>query len=406
MAISSDGFGTLNKAISAYTDESYTRAKKLVSTAIMGTNASINANGEDFIGQVRFYKPLGAYTSTSNATESESIAGGIEGDALVTAVNVASQNENYGATTNISTDVQTYIKTVRTHGANEYLVQEVISKQDGLAKIARDFSETRAEDEDQSVRSIIAGVRGAELGIAADASLFDADTSNYQDFWAGNAVDADPSKGFGYVAVKSLISSKIGTGDNIDTLVDNTTAGLAPGLRVRHLIKAMGAWADYVPSFVYLVVGPETYLDIKVANIVDDERVTDGNIAFETILSGQVRLVVSRSYSTSLKVTNISIAGNTEATGIKTSYMMLPGSMYMADVSVPNPVAIDRNESVGSGSGRTTAWYRWGYVMHPRGYTFVGNDSVFASNGTFAAAASWNRKSDILNLGILPIFHR
>lgn len=401
MAISSANFGTLNKAISAYTDEAYTRAKKLVSTAIMGTDASINATGEDFIGQVRFYKPLGNY-AVGGASSTEDVAGSAS-----TVVNVASQDENYGGTTNISTDVQTYIKTVRTHGANEYLVQEVLSKQDGISKIARDFSETRAEDEDQAVRAIVAGVRGSELLIADAASTFTEATSVYQDYWAGNAVDADSSKGFGYVAVKSLTSDLIGTGTNIDTLVDNSTAGLTAGNRVRHLIRAMGAWADYVPDFVYLVVGPETYLDIKVANIVDEERVTDGNVAFETILSGQIRLVVSRSYSTAVAGDAIeSITGATAVTGLKTSYMMLPGVMYMADVSVANPVAIDRNESVGSGSGRTTAWYRWGYVMHPRGYTFAGTQTAFATNATFGAAASWTRKSDILNLGILPIFHK
>jgi len=399
MAISSAAFGTLNKAISAYTDEAYTRAKKLVSTAIMGTDASINANGEDFIGQVRFYKPLGAY-AVGGANANPDVAG-----AAATTVNVASQDENYGATTNISTDVQTYIKTVRTHGANEYLVQEVISKQDGLAKIARDFSETRAEDEDQALRAVISGVRGAEIVTADAIGGFAAATSKYEDYWAGNAVDADPTKGFGYVAVKALDSSLVGTGTNIDTLVDNSTAGLTPGNRVRHLIKAMGAWADYVPDFVYLVVGPETYLDIKVANIVDDERVTDGNVAFETILSGQIRLVVSRAYSAGVAGTFESISGVTAAT-VKTSYMMLPGTMYMADVAVPNPVAIDRNESVGSGSGRTTAWYRWGYVMHPRGYTFAGAQAAFATNAVLGAAASWTRKSDILNLGILPIFHK
>jgi hypothetical protein len=85
--------------------------------------------------------------------------------------------------------------------------------------------------------------------------------------------------------------------------------------------------------------------------------------------------------------------------------MMLPGSVYRADMSVANPVAIERNEAVGSGSGRTTAWYRWGYVMHPRGYHFSGTTTAFASNATLAAGASWTRTSGILNLGILPIIH-
>jgi len=393
MAIKSADFGTLNKAISAYTDEAYTRAKKLVSTGIMGSEASINPNGEDYIGQVRFYKPLGAY-----ATGEQHVNPDISGK-QTTVVNVATQDENYGTTTNINTSVETYIKTVRTHGANEYLVQEVISKQDGLAKIARDFSETRAEDEDQALRSCLAGVRGSELAKAN--ALFTAAPVKtlLSEIWAGNAVDGDPAKAFGYVASSKTL---INTGADLVKLVDVTQA--VPGKRVEHIIRAMGAWSDYAPSFVYLVVGPETYLDIKVANLVDDERVTDGNISFETILSGQVRIIVSRNFSASAAAaTNVALgSGNTAP---KTSFMMLPGSVYMAPVSVPNPVAMDRNESVGSGSGRTTAWYRWGYVMHPRGYTFAGTQTAFATNATLGAAASWTRQADILNLGILPIFH-
>jgi len=393
MAISSSAFGTLNKAISAYSDEMYTRAKKIVSTQLVGMDANINANGEDFIGQVRFYKPLGGYSvGGSNATPDVSGANNA-------VVNVASQDENYGGTTNIATEVQTYIKTVRTHGANEYLVQSVISGQDGMAKIARDFAETRAEDEDQALRSCLAGVMNTELSTAnAKAGTL------YSERFAGNGVDADATKSFGYVAASS---DTIGTGSSLEKLVD--LSATSPGQRVEHIIRAMGAWSDYTPDFVYLVVSPEVYLDIKVANLVDDERVTDGNISFETLLGGVIRVIVSRNFGQGLgSVTHAAISGTTAVTTIKVSYMMLPGSLFMHNVSVPNPVAIDRNEGVGSGSGRTTAWYRWGYVMHARGYSFTGTQTAFATNAAYAgsvATPAWDRKSDLLNLGILPIFH-
>ena len=396
MAISSTAFGTLNKAISAYTDEEYTRAKKIVSTALMGSDAQINPNGEDYIGQVRFYKPLGGYAAGgTNASED------VTGSANAT-VNIASQNENYGATTNITTSVETYVKTVRTHGANEYQVQSVISGQDGLAKIARDFSETRSEDEDQSIRAILSGVSDSEMATAEALIAADPTLTKYSDLFAGNAVDADPSKAFGFVA---STSGTIGTGSSLTTLVDNTAT--TPGKRVEHIIRAMGAWSDYTPPFVYLVVGPETYLDIKISNLVDDERVTDGNISFETIMSGQVRLLVSRNFSAEGAPSANDALGST-TTAVKTSYMMLPGSLYMSSVSVPNPVAVDRNESVGSGAGRTTAWYRWGYVMHPRGYSYANaaNQSQFATNALYSAGDSWTRQADILNLGILPLYHK
>jgi len=402
MAISSSAFGTLNKAISAYSDEMYTRAKKLVSTEIVGTDAQINANGEDFIGQIRFYKPLGAYAVGATGGSAEDTTGSSNA-----VVNVATQGEDYGKTTNISTEVQTYIKTVRTHGANEYMVQSVISGEQGLEKIARDFAETRAEDEDQALRSCLSGVLNAELA-TANAKQVDTDAGTdgnqaatlYSQVWAGNAVDGDATKAFGYVAASS---DTIGTGSTLEGLVDLTES--APGKRVEHLIRAMGAWSDYAPDFVYVVVSPETYLDIKVANLVDDERVTDGNISFETLLGGVMRVIVSRNFgSLSASATNTGLGSN--ATTFKTSYMLLPGSLFMAATDVPNPVAIERNEGVGMGSGRTTAWYRWGFVMHPRGYNFAGTATAFATNATLAAGASWERKADMLNLGILPIIHK
>jgi hypothetical protein len=394
MAISSSAFGTLNKAISGYTDEMYTRAKKIVGTALVGSDAQINPNGEDFIGQVRFYKPLGAYAVGATGGASEDVTGSSNA-----VVNVASQNEDYGKTTNISTEVQTYIKTVRTHGANEYMVQSVISGEDGLGKIARDFAETRSEDEDQALRSVLNGVMNAELKTANDLA-----PTNYTEAWAGNSVDADGSKAFGYVASSS---DTVGTGSSIEGLVDLTQT--VPGRRVEHIIRAMGAWSDYTPDFVYMVISPEDYLDVKVANLVDDERVVDGNVSFETILGGVVRLIVSRNFAVSLgTVTYAGLSGVTQMTTLKCSFMMLPGSVFMHNVSVPNPVAVDRNEHVGMGSGRTTAWYRWGYVMHPRGYSFTGTSTAFATNATLAGSAAtptWDRKVDLLNLGILPIFH-
>ena len=394
MAISSSAFSTLNKAISAYTDEMYTRAKKLVGTELVGSDAQIKADGEDFIGQVRFHKPLGNYAVGATGGSSEDVAGSSNA-----VVNVASQDEDYGKTTNISTEVQTYIKTVRTHGANEYMIQSIISGEAGLEKIARDFSETRAEDEDQALRACLSGVMNAELKTANDLA-----PTLYSDAFAGNSVDADPAKAFAYVAASS---DTIGTGSSLEGLVDLSQA--SPGRRVEHIIRAMGAWSDYAPDFVYMVVSPEVYLDIKVANLVDDERVTDGNISFETLLGGVVRVIVSRNFGASMgAITHAALSGTTEITSAKTSFMMLPSSVFMSPVSVPNPVAVDRNENVGMGAGRTTAWYRWGYVMHPRGYSFGGTDTAFATNAALAGSAAtpaWVRKADLLNLGILPIFH-
>lgn len=71
MAITNTDFQSVALAISAYADEAYTTAKKLNSTGIVGQRPDINADGESFIGQFRWYKPLSAninVPSLSSAT--------------------------------------------------------------------------------------------------------------------------------------------------------------------------------------------------------------------------------------------------------------------------------------------------------------------------------------------------
>jgi hypothetical protein len=77
----------------------------------------------------------------------------------------------------------------------------------------------------------------------------------------------------------------------------------------------------------------------------------------------------------------------------------------MAQLSVPMPVELYRDANKYNGGGTTDIWYRWGYVAHPMGYNWAGSTTAFATNATYNAAASWERKYDTLNLGILPIFH-
>ena len=47
----------LQNALSAYSDEMYTNARKLSGTGIVGSNAQIDTTTETYIGQTRFFKP-------------------------------------------------------------------------------------------------------------------------------------------------------------------------------------------------------------------------------------------------------------------------------------------------------------------------------------------------------------
>ena len=95
----------------------------------------------------------------------------------------------------------------------------------------------------------------------------------------------------------------------------------------------------------------------------------------------------------------------------------------MAMLNVPMPVEMFRDANTFAGGGSTDIWYRWGYVIHPMGYNWAGNQTRFANSvggddvaragvnrtgnadSSYVTSTNWERNYDMLNLGILPLFH-
>jgi hypothetical protein len=168
---------------------------------------------------------------------------------------------------------------------------------------------------------------------------------------------------------------------------------------------------------------------MRAANLLaTEDRVTDGNVQFATIMNGMFRVIVSRTGFGSYNAQGT--LGATQAVNAgsdKTSLICLPGVLSQVDLAQPTPVEFDADASKGTGSGKRDAWYRWGYVLHPRGYTWAGSKGGFAvnedstasvtqqsaltgfnyepSNATQKKVSPWTRKETVGNLGILPIFH-
>jgi hypothetical protein len=371
MAITNTDFQNIALAISAYSDEAYTTAKKLNSTGIVAANQNIDPSGESFIGQFRWYKPLSA------------------------TVNVASlSSATNGTYTSVTTDLADFIKTVRTFGAEQVNLQEVISKQDGLAKIARDFAEVRAQDEHDALLSVLKGVTQHEvalgdLGGAGNGGIIDFDT-DADAIATGFFVDVNAAGLHGAAATGTSDARK---------LFDSSAIGAARGER---LFRSVGAaFKDYEPDFMYLITSPETLAEMRAANLVDDTPIVDGNLTFATIFGGKFRLVMTRAN----QMISGAASGDLNAQSTKCTFIVKPGSVAAANIGIPTPVEVDRNAASYTGGGSTNVWYRWGYVMHPMGYDWAGSTSAFATNATYGAGASYARKMDSLNLGILPIFH-
>jgi hypothetical protein len=379
----------LQESIGAYSDEAYTNAKKLSGTGIAGADAEIDVNTETFIGQLRWKKPLTPVINVASLTDSTE-----------------------GTRTTQSSNFAKYVKTARTHGARQVNMQQVVTQQDGLAKIAKDFAETRAQDEHNAILSVLKGVMISEL-------LNGAASAGGGTGLGGQTFDNDPTSSR-YGMYVDMGASK---------LIADASAAVQGAARAEAFLTAMGmGWKDYEPEFAYLVVSPKTLASLRSANLVDSDKVSDGMINFETIFSGKFRLITTRANQglSSAERTALNAGAGVDLTGSETTFIVLPNSLAFNSMSVPMPVEIQRNAGAFMGGGTTDVWYRWGYVAHARGYTWEGSEDKFAADAdymsvsvddstwtTLAAAtvgvnskAAFQRKAtSALSLGILPIFH-
>lgn len=356
-------FKNIALAISAYSHEAYTNAKKINGTAIVSADGRISGDSESFIGQMRWYKPQ--VPTINNASLSSATA---------------------GTYTDLSTEVADYIKCARTVGTQQVNLQSLISQQDGLAKMSRDYAEHRAQDEHNAVLSVLKGVAAYEVSRGAGIVDFDTDAGDVN---TGFFVDLNAEGKFGPAATDAATERK---------LIDNTAIGAARGER---LFRALGmAYKDYEGDYMYMVTSPELLADLRAANLVDTTVITEGSLTFQTIFGGKFRLLLTRAAQG-----NIAASANVNDRSVKTTFLLKPGCVSFSGLTVPTPVEIQRNAEAYMGGGSTGIWYRWGFIAHPLGYNWAGSTNAFATDAAFATAGSWTRKLDALNLGILPILH-
>ena len=380
----------IQEAIGAYTDEAYTTQKTIARSGIAGADAAIDVSGETFVGQLRWRKPLTPVINVVSLTDATE-----------------------GARTTQSSATAMYVKSVRSHGARQINMQEVISQQDGLAKIGRDFAQTRATDENNAVLSVLRGVAAAEV-------LYGASSASGSAGLGGQSFDSDPGDmryGF-YVDLGN--SAKI---------VEAASASLQGAARAESFLKAIGmAWKDYEPEYLYASVMPEVLASLRTANLVETDGIVEGDIAFDTLFGGKIRLLKSRANMafSSAEKTALNNGVGVDIGGTKTTFLILPNALAIENIPVPTPYEIERRAGTYNGGGNTDIWYRWGYVIHPRGYSWNGAQDVFASDADYkkvgdssstmvalsgatvgaSTKGTFLRKTaSALSLSILPVFH-
>jgi len=364
MAINQTNFQNVALAISAYAQERWTQEKTLISSGLVSSGNGIDTSGESFIGQMRWFKPVSGVIN--QPVMGTSTAG------------------NYST---MSTSILNYIKNVRTLGVQEENLQRVITQQDGLGYVASQFAINRVQDEHNAVLNTLKGVAAYEASIASGGGIVNFNST--PSGTVGAFVDINAAGEFG--AAVSLAA-------NTRKLIDSTQKGADRGER---LFRAMGMfYKDYEPDYLYMVTSPAVLADLRAANLIDLDKIRDGNIDFQTIFNGKFRLVVTRADQG-----DNSASANVNDFSIKTTFLVKPGAMSFNEISLTTPTEIFRNPAAYGGGGTTEIWYRYGFVSHPLGYNWAGATNAFATNALLGTAASWTRVVDPLNLSILPIFH-
>lgn len=373
----------LQEAIGAYSDEAYKQAKRLSGTGITSPNSDIVVDGETYSGQLRWRKNQDQVINTASITDS-------------TPASLSSYDTTF----------LEYIKAVRTHGAKKVNLKSLITKDNELQKFSRELAITQAKDESDAIMSILKGIAIAEAMTGA-AGL------------GGCTFASDPDSattGF-YVDLQTAAP------------VVAQSGSIQGAIRAEGFLNAFGqAWKDHEPEWAYLICTPEIIASLRSANLVDQDRVTDGQTEFNTIFQGKFRLIQTRATQNMLAGDRawLNTQGGIDVTGTKTSFIVLPGSIAMEHLNIEEDVEIERDALAYKGGGTTTIIYRWGYVLHPNGYTWMGSKDAFptvaqysqvvesgttkllqsAASGLAGVTGVWKRKAaSALSLGILPIFH-
>ncbi|MDH5182264.1 MAG: hypothetical protein OEX12_00105 [Gammaproteobacteria bacterium] len=387
----------LQETIGAYSDEAYTNARKLSGTDIVQGDPDIDTDGETYIGQMRWFTPLNPVVNVASLTDATN-----------------------GTPTTYGSQFLQYVKSARTHGAEKVNLSKIVTQDDGLAKVGRDLGETRAQDEHDAILAILKGVAISEL-------MYGAAQATGASGLGGQSFSNDPSdNAYGFYV--DLGASKVVT----DAAAANIGAQRAAGF-----LNAFGqAYKDHEPEYAYLVASPAVMASLRSANLVDSDRVTDGNVEFNTIFQGKFRLIQTRATQSLTAAERAMFAATSVASegvdivGTLTSYIVLPGALAMEPLTIDEDVEIERAAAAYQGGGTTQIWYRWGYILHPAGYNWAGSQDAFPTNANYqqitdgttpvavdsigAATVNgldgftgvWQRKtSSALSLGILPVFH-
>ena len=182
------------------------------------------------------------------------------------------------------------------------------------------------------------------------------------------------------------------------------TAGNAePGFRLTPLLRAI-AWAwgtsnDREP--LYLVTDEVEYGKLTEANLIGREAVEDGNITFDTILNGRVRLIVAP-----FTFDNLGTETQTNTASTKTSFLVRSGGFAYRPLPELTRFRIAQEPLQGNAGGVQYSIAQNGFVLVPKGYSWAGSTAATIEDPQdLNVAASWTKRVSGNSHYILPILH-
>ena len=373
MAVTSDDFQNIDRAISRYAIEAYTDNRGIMGSELVSTNTIIEPNGEGYYGQLRYEKPLGSIDFTTTQTTTN------------THVNRATETTDEGLTTDMSTYTERYGKQYYTIGALEYNMTRVVTQRSGIInKIGNDWANRRREVDNIFLNNLLKGIADHEANRPTG--------SNRGGQSASNIRSDEDNHGFFY---------DTHDGTNARAFIDTTSNSTVLDRILEGITYAWGDLGDENVPY-YILLSPVDLLKVRQANIFDENGgIVESGFFFNTALQGRLRFfqtgrTLGGDFSSSMAV-------NTAST--KTSFIMRAGAITHVPMRVTNPVAFDNDESRGRGAGNMEIWLRWGQVTHPKGYDYNANPTNWLLPADVDAAANWSRKANVGNLYILPVFH-
>lgn len=370
--ITPDTYQNIAIAASVYFNEYTKDTRSLMDTGIVTRNPpNINTDGESFIGQLRFYRDEDLYINTPSYSDSTE-----------------------GTTSTITTGLMTYIKVARSWGFSTNELNAIISEEGSLKNVAQRVAERSRRGYrrllDQELFSVL---RGYAEAMAATQGI--TDFGQYDDPARSFMIDLNAAGHFGPQPT---------TQAEARTLID-TTVGSADG--AKRLFEAVSmAWGEKEDSYYYLVVDNKTLTAIRSLNMTDQTRVVDGEVEFETILSGKFRLIARNEPPAVVPGAHLATPTNAVTEfSTRASYVIEPGAFAFRRIPIEVPIEAHTNPAAYRGAGEKSIWTRVSHVIHPYGMSWAGATNAFPSQSDLATGTNWSVEYSGTNLAILPIFH-